>query len=591
MPTAKPAFDTPLDSGNALTAGIGLCAWCAKDDANPTRLTDVSGNALHGTLTGLDPAYGVVVTGGSGGGAVYNQTYTPNGTAYGKPTMLSADTSYICQYYYEMEPEMDGRWLLMPVAGDPSTDAVATKTGTGDAWGGTWSGGFSVAQGDPAPGPWFADGLQFGGGGYVDFGDIPDDHQPGTNDFTLIFDITNAAVVQSPSTLLCWYASPAGAPWIFIYNSGGLLHLNMHDGSAGVNEDFADSGTAFTASTRRKIGLSFDRSGYCRLTIGGTYVSQIDISACSGSLAGMNNCRVGTEWNAAASWAFEGMLNTGPIIYPATLLSDANHATIAGDIYALAQPATVALAGTAGAVASASGALGVEFALSGDATATADASGSLTLEMQLRGDAGAIASATGELTLQAAPSPTPPAPIKEARPMFLNAMKQRILDALYLKRTESGDVADLTTTAKTIVPAINEIAAAGTDVVNAAAIGTVGDLTTTATNLVGAVNEVKAGALPLAGGTLSGDLTITGGENIILSGTTGTKIGTATSQKLGFFNSTPVVQQANIAALKANYTTADLDTEAEIITALNATNTAFNDLLAKLKTLGLLASA
>ncbi len=38
-------------------------------------------------------------------------------------------------------------------------------------------------------------------------------------------------------------------------------------------------------------------------------------------------------------------------------------------------------------------------------------------------------------------------------------------------------------------------------------------------------------------------------NDIELSGSTGTKLGTATSQKLAFWNSTPVVQQADIGAL------------------------------------------
>jgi hypothetical protein len=50
--------------------------------------------------------------------------------------------------------------------------------------------------------------------------------------------------------------------------------------------------------------------------------------------------------------------------------------------------------------------------------------------------------------------------------------------------------------------------------------------------------------LPLAGGTL------TDGANIVVGSTTGTKIGTATTQKLAFFNSTPIVQQANTSDLK-----------------------------------------
>lgn len=41
----------------------------------------------------------------------------------------------------------------------------------------------------------------------------------------------------------------------------------------------------------------------------------------------------------------------------------------------------------------------------------------------------------------------------------------------------------------------------------------------------------------------TGNYTVADAKNIILNTTTGTKIGTSTSQKLGFFNATPVVQQ------------------------------------------------
>ena len=47
-------------------------------------------------------------------------------------------------------------------------------------------------------------------------------------------------------------------------------------------------------------------------------------------------------------------------------------------------------------------------------------------------------------------------------------------------------------------------------------------------------------------------------------------------------------QAASQADLKADYTTLDLDTEAEIIAAINATNAGFNTLLAKLRTHGLI---
>lgn len=72
----------------------------------------------------------------------------------------------------------------------------------------------------------------------------------------------------------------------------------------------------------------------------------------------------------------------------------------------------------------------------------------------------------------------------------------------------------------------------------------------------------------------TGDITVTDGENIILGSTTGTKIGTATTQKLGFFNATPVVQPAAV----ANATDA-----ATVITQLNA-------LLARVRDLGLIAT-
>lgn len=49
-------------------------------------------------------------------------------------------------------------------------------------------------------------------------------------------------------------------------------------------------------------------------------------------------------------------------------------------------------------------------------------------------------------------------------------------------------------------------------------------------------------------------LTLADAVNIVLNTTTGTKIGTATTQKLGFYNATPVVQQTDGAALTNNVT-------------------------------------
>jgi hypothetical protein len=69
-------------------------------------------------------------------------------------------------------------------------------------------------------------------------------------------------------------------------------------------------------------------------------------------------------------------------------------------------------------------------------------------------------------------------------------------------------------------------------------------------------------------------ITVSDGGNVVLGTTTGTKIGTATTQKLGFYNATPVVQPTAVA---------DATDAATAITQLNA-------LLAKLRTLGIIAT-
>jgi len=74
------------------------------------------------------------------------------------------------------------------------------------------------------------------------------------------------------------------------------------------------------------------------------------------------------------------------------------------------------------------------------------------------------------------------------------------------------------------------------------------------------------------------ELVLAGGTDIVCAATTGTKIGTEASQKLGFFGATPSAQQAAVADAAGGAT---VDSEAR--TALNA-------LLARLRTLGLIAT-
>ena len=80
--------------------------------------------------------------------------------------------------------------------------------------------------------------------------------------------------------------------------------------------------------------------------------------------------------------------------------------------------------------------------------------------------------------------------------------------------------------------------------------------------------------------TLNGNITISGlvslpdSSNVQLGTGAGTKIGTATTQKIGFYNATPVVQPTAVA---------DATDAASVITQLNL-------LLGRMRTLGLIAT-
>jgi hypothetical protein len=84
------------------------------------------------------------------------------------------------------------------------------------------------------------------------------------------------------------------------------------------------------------------------------------------------------------------------------------------------------------------------------------------------------------------------------------------------------------------------------------------------------------------------DLVMTEASNVIVGTSTGTKIGTATTQKLGFFNATPVAQQASIAATDTS--TVDATYGAPEAAVLADLRTKFDLLVTYLKSLGFLAS-
>ena len=117
-------------------------------------------------------------------------------------------------------------------------------------------------------------------------------------------------------------------------------------------------------------------------------------------------------------------------------------------------------------------------------------------------------------------------------------------------------------------------------------------LTVTAGGATSGATDKAGGDLILTPGLSTG----TGESGVqikgVPAGSTGTTDGTQTlmiqvlGNKFGVFANTPVVKQTGIAALKVDYTAGDLDTEAEIITALNTTNTAINALRTALNNYG-----
>ncbi len=95
---------------------------------------------------------------------------------------------------------------------------------------------------------------------------------------------------------------------------------------------------------------------------------------------------------------------------------------------------------------------------------------------------------------------------------------------------------------------------------------------------IGTTAANALGSLLLTNLTASGVITFGEGANIVAGTSTGTKIGTGTTQKIGFWNATPVVQPTAVADASGG---AIIDAEAR--TALNA-------LLARLRTLGIIAT-
>ncbi len=109
------------------------------------------------------------------------------------------------------------------------------------------------------------------------------------------------------------------------------------------------------------------------------------------------------------------------------------------------------------------------------------------------------------------------------------------------------------------------------------------------TKIIDASDGTEDGQINLAvmdGGTLTTQISIDADAitladtvNFVFNTTTGTKIGTATSQKLAFFNSTPVVQQSAIANITATASSGTLPTANGSITISNASSPTNAELL------------
>ena len=110
---------------------------------------------------------------------------------------------------------------------------------------------------------------------------------------------------------------------------------------------------------------------------------------------------------------------------------------------------------------------------------------------------------------------------------------------------------------------------------------------TTRANLgLGGTNSVTFSAL-----TLSSDLTLGSGDNIVLSTTNGTKIGTATNQLLGFYNQTPIAQPSSTGVTNGFTQGSGNNVHpASTFTGGIGTNAyTISDIVAHLKSLGLIA--
>ena len=86
--------------------------------------------------------------------------------------------------------------------------------------------------------------------------------------------------------------------------------------------------------------------------------------------------------------------------------------------------------------------------------------------------------------------------------------------------------------------------------------------------------DIASGAFPsITGiGVLATDLVFADAVDITLNSTTGTKIGTATTEKIGFWNTTPVVQPTALTTAETTLTFVDENTPDFLLSSLTIEN-------------------
>jgi len=97
------------------------------------------------------------------------------------------------------------------------------------------------------------------------------------------------------------------------------------------------------------------------------------------------------------------------------------------------------------------------------------------------------------------------------------------------------------------------------------------------------LDELKA---PKASPTFTGTVTLGDGVNVVVNATTGSKFGTATTQKIGFHNATPVIQRASASQAVVTATVgAAVVTTASALTSYGYTQAQADSLVARVNSL------